>query len=317
MSNRIGIRLKVSTVIVSIVTVIFASLFLVAQPAQASSDDEVMKKALAGAMEMCYRNRGSAFKSPINTSDYFSIDSAVNAWGSYYMPTNIGNNMGTTSVNCKEVFLGVQGGFLNTSTKLQGILARFGKSDYGVTPENLGYVDDTGGSASSQGYSCFNVSYHLFSSASDFTSKTSNKVCFPTDSSGKINVDNPQNVKLEDEGNVTSELGSLRLDYRSDMGCIGYSAMNPPAGESWGQGTGYGCVSGYVDGKTPSEIVAEMNEYASNIVANKGFIGTPDGFSVYQAHEPAHKPTASQSTSQSSLSSSMVLNDDSSRKAMD
>lgn len=317
MSSRRGIRLRVSAVAASVVAVVFASLFLVAQPVQASSDDEVMKKALAGAMEMCYRNRGSAFKSPIDTSEYFSIDSAVNAVGSYYMPTNIGNSMGTTPINCKEVFLGVQGGFLNTSTKLQGILARFGKSDYGVTPENLGYVDDTSGSASSQGYSCFNVSYHLFSSASDFTNKTSNKVCFPTDSSGKINIDNPQNVKLEDEGNVTSELGSLKIEYDSSMDCIRYSAMNPPAGESWGQGTGYGCFAWGVDGKTPSEVVQAMNEGASNIVANKGMIMTEGFFSVYQANEPAHTPTASQSTSQGSLASSMVLNNDSSRHAMD
>lgn len=217
MTSHRRIRLKVGAVALSMIAAIFASLFLVAQPVQASSDDEVMKKALAGAMEMCYRNRGSAFKSPIDTSNYFSVSDVVNAWGSYYMPTDIGNSMGTTSINCKEVFLGVQGGFLNTSTKLQGILARFGKSDYGVTPENLGYVDDTSGSASSQGYSCFNLSYHLFSSASDFTNKTSNKVCFPTDSSGKINIDNPQNVKLEDEGNVTSELGNLRLEYDSSM----------------------------------------------------------------------------------------------------
>lgn len=309
MISRRGICLKVSAVAASVVAVVFASLFLVAQPVQASSDDEVMKKALAGAMEMCYRNRGSAFKSPIDTSEYFSIDSAANAWGSYYMPTNIGNDMGTTPINCKEVFLGVQGGFLGSSTKLQGILARFGKSDYGVTPENLGYVDDNSGSASSQGYSCFNLSYHLFSSASDFTNKTSNKVCFPTDSSGKINIDNPQNVKLEDEGNVTSELGSLKIEYDSSMDCIRYSAMNPPAGESWGQGTGYGCFAWGVDGKTPSEVVQAMNSGASDIVANKGMIMTPEFFSVYQASEPAHKPTASQSTSQSSLSSSMVLND--------
>lgn len=317
MTNLKKARTSVGIIVASIAVTVFASLFLMVQPTQASSDDEVMKKALAGAMEMCYRNRGSAFKSPINTSEYFSIDNAVNAWGNYYMPTNIGNSMGTTSINCKEVFVGVQGGFLNTSTKLQGILARFGKSDYGVTPENLGYVDDTSGSASSQGYTCFNISYHLFSSTSDFTNKTSNKVCFPTDSSGKINIDNPQNVKLEDEGNVTNELGSLKLDYDSSMDCIHYSAMNPPAGESWGQGTGYGCFAWGVDGKTPSEVVQAMNDGASNIVANKGMIMTPEFFSVYQANEPAHTPTASQSTSQGSLASSMVLDSDSSRRAMD
>lgn len=310
MTSHRGIRLKVGAVAVSMVAVIFASLFLVAQPAQASPDDEVMKKALAGAMEMCYRNRGSAFKSPIDTSNYFSVSDVVNAWGSYVMPTDIGNKMGTTPINCKEVFLGVQGGFLNSSTKLQGILARFGKSDYGVTPENLGYVASTGGSNSS--YSCVNLAYHLFSSTSDFTAKTSNKVCFPTDSNGKFKIDNPQNVKIEDEGNVTSELGSLRLDYDSSMDCIRYSAMNPPAGESWGQGTGYGCFAWGVDGKTPSEVVQAMNDGASSIVANKGLIGTEGSFSVYQAYETAHTPTASQSTSQSSLSSSMILNDTSS-----
>lgn len=315
MSGRKRIYLKVGVVFVSLVVTILASFLLINQPVQASSDSDVVKKALAGAMEMCYRNRGSAFKSPIDTSDYFAVSDVVNAWGSYVMPTNIGNEMGTTPINCREVFLGVQGGILNTSTKLTGILSQFGKSDYGITPEDLGYVASTGGSSSD--YSCVNLTYHLFSSNSDFTTKTSNKVCFPTDSSGKFNIDNPQNVKIEDEGNVTSELGSLRLDYDPSMDCIRYSAMNPPEGESWGQGTGYGCITWGVDGKTPNEVVQAMNEGATNVVANKGLIGTDGSFSVYQAFDPAHTPTASHSASQNSLSSSMVLNDASSRHTMD
>jgi len=316
-SSRKKICICLGAAVFSILAIVMASVSFMSRPVQASSDDEIMKKALAGAMEMCYRNRSSAFVSPIDTSSYFFVETAVKPWGTYYMPTNIGNEMGTTPINCQEVFLGVKGGPLNLSTKLQGILSRFGKDPNATTPENLGYVKNTDGSASSQGYSCVYLKYHLFSTMSDYTEKTSNKVCFPTDSSGKFSIDNPQNVKLEDETNITEELGSLKLDYNSSMDCIHYSAMNPPEGETWGQGTGYGCFAWGVDGKTPSEVQQAMNEGASNIAANKGFPGTKDYVSIYQAYEDAHRPTAYQATSQSILSSSMVLNDTSSRRTMD
>lgn len=316
MGNRRKMRIRISAVITVIAATIITSVALISQPVQASSDEEVMKKALAGAMEMCYRNRGSAFVSPIDTSSYFSVESAVKQWGNYYMPTNIGNEMGTDSINCQQVFLGVQGGFLNTKTKLRGIISTFGKDPYSVTPENLGYVSDTGSSASSSNYSCVYITYHLFSSVSDYTNKTSNKVCFPMGSDGKFKIDNPQNVKLEDEGNITSELGSLKLEYDSSMDCIRYAAQNPPAGESWDQGTGYGCFAWGVDGKTPSEVQQAMNEGAQNISANKGLIGTEGSFPVYQAYESAHTPKAYTSGSQNSLSSSMTLNNNSSMNTM-
>lgn len=316
MTSRKHTRIKVGAITAALIATIFSSFFIASQPAQASSDEEVMKKALAGAMEMCYRNRDSAFKSSINTSEYFYVDNVVNAWGSYIMPTDIGNKMGTTAINCREVFIGVRGGILGTSAKLQGILSRFGKNESSVTPEDLGYVDETE-SSTSQAYTCFNLTYSLFSSSSDFTKKTSNKVCFPTDANGRINIDNPQNVKTEDDENVTSEQGSLELEYDPSTDCIHYSAMNPPAGESWGQGTGYGCFAWGVDGKTPSEVVSAMNNGAAKIVANKGLIGAEGSFSVYHAHEPQHTPKASQSPGQNSLSATMVLDNGSSKRAMD
>lgn len=218
MSKRI--KLTFSVIISSIVLVLAVCISLVSpinKAHAASSDEDIMKRALAGAMLMCYRNYSANFVTPFNTSERFFVDNVVKENGSYLMPTNVGNKLNNRTVNCREVFSGVRGSGIFDGTLMTGIIESFGKSTSNVLSSDLGYVASTGGTTSNK--KCLHLNYKHYTSESTYDANLqTNDLCFPIGSDGKVDVSNPDNITQE--GNIDKSRYGLELGYNQWYSCV-------------------------------------------------------------------------------------------------
>lgn len=97
MNKVIKTKIAVTSVAVALMGGIVASLaFLPSHSASAVTDDSIMRKVAMNGISYCYGS--GAIKQKVD-AQYFSINSAVEAKGTIYIPSSLG-----TAVNCRQLF---------------------------------------------------------------------------------------------------------------------------------------------------------------------------------------------------------------------
>lgn len=193
MSRKLKAVLSVVGGGVLVFAVVFATIFALPGKAEAVSNSSVMQKALVNYMRSCYRN--DHLKSPLDEGTIgtrFQFSALVDNVGSFVLPTDIDNSLGTNTITCLDVFEG-------KGSNMKSVYGFFGKSR--PTLEEMGYTNVAGESGES-GYQCISLKYYVRESNNSGRYYNTNKLCIPVEN-GKLVM---TNAATDIRGEVTNDM---------------------------------------------------------------------------------------------------------------
>lgn len=243
----------------------YAIINIMSAPALATSASEVMQKALINDMDYCYR--GAALVSPLSEAGSmnfaFDLSAVLKPGGAFYLPTDIGNSVGTSSVSCKDVFLG-------KGSSMQSVYVAFGKSKPN-TAEQMGYVA-SGDAGDTDPMRCLYLRYnlrHKTSSGYETVERNleSNSLCFFVESDGDtIKTVDANTIKTFDRDKQRKDLtGNIVLT--ANNACLYYTAAGVKTNECIvNGGRGFG-------GTKFSDLLSTFNTNASLMYAHEDYGG--------------------------------------------
>ena len=171
------------TLLLTIVSVF--TLIVFSDSVSAMSDGGVlMKKALANGLKKCYSttymksSSGNVVVTPSNTKSLSGlITSAGMKDGVIQVPTNVGNTLKDADLSCEQLFTGWDGG--SGTGKSPGLLSSSNIAGKALL-EKLDYQPTSSGNDTV----CVSYTYDI----SGGNNSQTNRLCFPVDASGKLNI---------------------------------------------------------------------------------------------------------------------------------
>ena len=178
---------KYEKVLISLLLTIVSvfALIISSDSVSAMSDGGVlMKKALANGLKKCYSttymksSSGNAVVTPSNTKSLSGlITSAGMKDGVIQVPTNVGNTLKDADLSCEQLFTGWDGG--GSTGKSSGLLSNSNIAGKALL-EKLDYQPTSSGNDTV----CVSYTYDI----SGGNNSQTNRLCFPVDASGKVNI---------------------------------------------------------------------------------------------------------------------------------
>lgn len=202
MNRRKPVVLSLSlALLVSICCVVITS-----QQALAVSQEDLTTKAMAAGLYTCYAG-GTYTKEEITTDTRSTVDVLFTDAGrntrNIYLPFR------SQPVSCEELLTGT-----NTSSRLTGLLGRYGKGGDTFNPENYGY-EKVAGTSDGSARSCVSLHYRYRDSNNTIQEATTNGICVARDQRGAIDI-----KSLSYEGSQTEP---VYLAYSCGVNCSIYA----------------------------------------------------------------------------------------------